>query len=320
MKLRFVLSAVLAVFLFACAANAAEKVRVAFVVPSTVDDMAWSQAMYEGLKAVQAKMGAENFELAYSERLGNPVDAAAAIRQYASQGYNIIVAHGTQYQSLLNDIAPDFPQTTFAYGTGYAASHPNIFAYDPHAEEGAYLMGVIAGMMTKSGIIGLVGPVEAGDAVKYNKGFINGAKAANPKAEVRIAYTGSFNDLVGAGEIARAHVKAGADHLSGTSQQAVGAMKAVAEFPNTYWFASDLNPKSIAPEAIAAAQVYNFAGVVEEIVNAHQKGDLGGRAFPMSLSNGLIVIELNKDFPSEVKAAFDKAKEEIISGKIKCLE
>lgn len=315
---KLILSAVAAVLFFACTAGAADKIRIGLVVPSTVDDMAWSQAMYEGLKVVQAKMGGEaNFEIAYSERLGNPVDAAAAIRQYAAQSYNIIIAHGAQYQSLLNDVAPDFPKTTFAYGTGYATAHPNIFAYDPHAEEGAYVMGIVAGMTTKSNIIGIVGPVEAGDAVKFNKGFAQGVKAANPKAEVRIAYTGSFNDLVGAGEIARAHIKAGADQLSGSSQQAVGAMKAVAEFPNASWFASDLNPKAIAPQAIVAAQVYNFAGVVEEMVNSHQKGELGGKSLPMTLANGLVIIELNKEFPAEVKAAFDKAKEEIISGKIK---
>lgn len=162
-------------------------IRVGFVVPSTRDDLAWSQAMYEGIVAVQEELGSDKLELSISERLGNPVDAAAAIRQYASQGYDLIIAHGAQYQSLLNDIAPDFPKTTFAYGTGYAAKFPNIFAYDPHSQEGAYIGGVVAGMMTKSGVIGLVGPVEAGDAIKYNKGFEMGVKAVNPKAEVRIA-------------------------------------------------------------------------------------------------------------------------------------
>lgn len=316
MKLKSVLLAILTVFVFAFTANAAN-VKVGFVVPSTIDDMAWSQAMYEGLKAVQAQMGEENFEIGYSERLGNPVDAAAAIRQYASQGYNIVIAHGAQYQSLLNDIAPDFPEVTFAYGTGYAASQPNIFAYDPHAEQGAYLMGIVAGFITKSNIIGIVGPVEGGDAVKYNKGFAQGVKAANPKAEVRIAYTGSFNDLVGAGEIARAQIKAGADFLSGSSQQAIGAMKAVAEFPNTFWFASDLNPKSVAPDAIMGAQVYNFTDVVKEIVDSHQKGELGGRAIPMTIENGLVLVEMNRELPPEVQTAFDKAKEDIVSGKIK---
>ena len=74
-----------------------------------------------------------------------------------------------------------------------------------------------------------------------------GVKAVNPKAEVRIAYTGSFNDLVGAGEIARTAINAGADFLSGSSQQSVGALKAVAEHKGVYWISTDLNMKNVAP-------------------------------------------------------------------------
>ena len=120
--------------LFAFSAFATDdKVKVALVIPSTIDDMAWSQAMYEGLKAVQADMGEDKMDVAVSERLWNAVDAGAAIREYALQGYQLIIAHGAQYQSLLNEIAPEFPKISFAYGTGFATESPNIFAYDPHA-------------------------------------------------------------------------------------------------------------------------------------------------------------------------------------------
>lgn len=299
------------------AASAAEKTRIAMVIPSTIDDMAWSQAMYEGLKRIEAKDGADKIEIAVSERLGNPVDAAAAIRQYASQGYNIIIAHGTQYQSLLNDIAPDFPEISFAYGTGFAASHPNIFAYDPHAQEGSYLMGMVAGLMTKSNIIGLVGPVEAGDAVKFNRGFEQGVKSVNPKAQVRIAYTGSFNDLVGAGEVARAQIKAGADFISGSSQQAVGAIKAAAETKGVYFMGSDLNPKAISPETVLVAQVYDFERVVREMMDSRAKGVLGGKAIPLSQANGYEYLEFNLPVPADVMQKVEAAKADIISGKLK---
>ncbi|NLL36569.1 MAG: BMP family ABC transporter substrate-binding protein [Fretibacterium sp.] len=292
-------------------------IRVGFVVPSTRDDLAWSQAMYEGIIAVQKELGEENLELSISERLGNPVDAAAAIRQYATQGYDIIIAHGAQYQSLLNDIAPDFPKTTFAYGTGYATNFPNIFAYDPHAQEGAYIGGIIAGMMTKSNLIGLVGPVEAGDAVKYNKGFEMGVKAVNPNAVVRIAYTGSFNDLVGAGEIAKAAIQAGADFLSGSSQQSVGALKAAAEHEGIYWVSTDLNMKDLAPDAVIAAQVYNFRNVVKDMIDSRAKGELGGRAIPLSLANGYIEIQINMPLPDEVMKKVEEVKAQLASGELK---
>ena len=292
-------------------------IKIGFVVPSTIDDLAWSQAMYEGIVAVQEKMGKENLELSISERLGNPVDAAAAIRQYASQGYDLIIAHGAQYQSLLNDIAPDFPKTSFAYGTGYAANHPNIFAYDPHSQEGAYLGGMIAGLMTKINVIGIVGPVEAGDAIKYNRGYEAGVKAVNEKAAVRIAYTGSFNDLVGAGDIARTAIKGGADFLSGSSQQAVGALKAAAEHEGVYWFATDLNMKDIAPKTVIGAQIYKFESVVQEMLDSRAKGVLGGKAIPLSLANGYIEIQMNRTLPPDVAEKVEKAKADIASGALK---
>jgi len=77
----------------------AAKVRIALVLPATVDDMAWGQSMVEGLNAVKKSMGDDKVEVAISEKLGNAVDAGAAIRQYASQGYDIIFAHGSQFQS-----------------------------------------------------------------------------------------------------------------------------------------------------------------------------------------------------------------------------
>ena len=298
-----------------------DRIKVALVIPSTIDDLAWSQAMYEGLKAVQNELGADKLTFEVSERLWNAVDAGAAIRQYAMNGFNIIIAHGAQYQSLLAEIAPDFPKTSFAYGTGFATPEKNIFAYDPHAQEGAYLLGILAGLTTKSNIIGIVGPVEAGDAIKYNKGFEQGAKSANPNVQVRIAYTGSFGDLVAAGEIARTQIKAGADILTGTSQQSVGAINVVAEQKGLYWLASDMDQKSIAPDTVLAAQAYNFQNVIMEILNSRAKGVYGGKHIELSLANGGLQLVFNDkiigDIPAGAKEAVLEAKDKIINGSLK---
>ncbi len=295
-----------------------EKIRLALILPSTIDDMAWSQSMYEGVMAVQKTMGEDKMEVAVSERLGNPVDAGAAIRQYADQGYNIIIAHGSQYQNVLEEIAPDYPDVSFAYGTGYEA-HDNIFAYDPQAQEGAYLQGMIAGMMTKSNIIGVVGPVEAGDAIKYNYGFQQGVEAVNPDAEVRIAYTGSFGDIAKAAELAKAHMDAGADFLTGTAQQVVGAINAAKEHGGVYWLSNDMDQSSLAPETVLSAQVYHWEKVVQQIIDAHQKGE-GGKHIVLSFANGALELvynpKLENQIPQEVKDAVEAAKQKIIDGSL----
>lgn len=308
-------------FLFAASAgDGAEKIRIGLVLPSTVDDMAWSQSMVEGLKAIQKKMGEGKVEIAISEKLGRAVDAGAATRQYASQGFDIVIAHGSQYQSVLPEIAKDFPKTTFAYGTGFQTA-ANIFAYDPQAQDGGYLLGILAAKMTKSGVIGIVGPVEAGDAVKYNYGVQQGVAKTNPQVKVRIAYTGSFNDIVGAGELAKTQMTAGADILTGSAQQAVGAVRAVAEKPGKYWLSTDLDQSSIGPDTVLAAQVYNWEKVLDKIIDLRSKGTLGGQVLVLSFADGTLEFRYNSKLankiPKDVMDAIEKAKKEIIGGSLK---
>jgi len=306
---------------FSAAPASGEKIRLALVIPSTIDDMAWSQAMYEGVKGVQKDLGEDKMEVAVSERLWNAVDAGAAIREYALNDYNIIIAHGAQYQSLLNEIAPEFPKISFAYGTGFATEHPNIFAYDPHAQEGAYLLGMLAGLKTKSNIIGIVGPVEAGDAIKFNKGIVQGAKAVNPNAEVRIAYTGSFGDFVAAGEIAKTHIKAGADVLTGSAQQSVGAINVTKEAGNIFWLSTDMDQSSLSPKTVLAAQAYNFKKVVETMIDNRAKGVLGGQHLELTFANGSLDLVYNEELAAEItpemKAQVEEAKAKITDGSLK---
>ncbi|MHB8076378.1 BMP family lipoprotein [Desulfosporosinus fructosivorans] len=297
-----------------------EKIRIALVLPATVDDLAWGQSMVEGLKAVQKTMGEDKVELAISEKLGNAVDAGSAIRQYATQGYGIIFAHGSQYQSVLSEITKDFPKTTFAYGTGFA-TQPNVFAYDPQAQEGGYLLGMLAAMTSKTGIVGIVGPVESGDAVKYNYGVQQGVLKGKADVKARIAYTGSFNDIVGAGNLAKTQMSAGADILTGSSQQAVGALRAVAETQGKYWLSTDMDQSGIAPDHVLAAQVYNWEKVVNKIIELRKKGTLGGQVLTLSFADGTIDLKYNAKLadkiPAEAKAAVEQAKQDIISGKLK---
>lgn len=297
-----------------------EKVRIALVLPSTVDDMAWSQSMVEGIKAVQDKMGQDKLEFAVSERLGKAVDAGAAIRQYATQGYDIVIAHGAQYQSVLQEVAKDFPKTTFAYGTGFQTA-PNIFAYDPQAQEGGYLLGILAANMSKSGVVGIVGPVESGDAIKFNSGFQQGVAAAKPSVKVRVAYTGSFNDIVGAGELAKVHMDAGADLLTGSSQQAVGAVRAVAGRAGKYWLSTDLDQSSVAPEAVLASQIYRWEKVVTKMIELRKQGTIGGQRLGLSFADGNLELKYNSKLadkvPKEAKDAVESARQKIAGGSLK---
>ena len=148
--------------------TSAAPVRVALILPSTINDVSWSQSIYTSLKELQAEMGEDALELAYTENMWSVPDAAIAIRDYADSGYNLVIAHGAQYGDSLMDIAVDFPEVSFAWGTttntGADKGLTNIFAFEPRGDEAGYVTGVLAANLTKSRIIGLVGPVDAGDA------------------------------------------------------------------------------------------------------------------------------------------------------------
>lgn len=296
--------------------------RVAVIMPSTITDLAFSQSMYDALLAIQDERGGtEKMELVYSENMFVVDDAAAAIRDYASEGYDLVIAHGSQYGSSLKEIAPDFPETAFAHGTTVdtfvAEGIENVFAYEASAHEGGYVNGVMAGMLTDSSVIGVVGPIETGDAKLYIDGFAAGVNAANPGAQVNVNYIGSFSDVALASEAANTHIQAGADALSGTAQMVVGAI-GVAEENDVLWFGTQASQTSLAPSVVVANQVYDWSVVLDEIIDLMEKGTYGGTAYVITLENEGLVMDYNSDFdlPAEVKSAAEDAVKGIIDGSI----
>jgi len=312
------------VLLFAVNAMAAptSKVKIALIVESTVDDKGWCQAMHDAIGAVQKKYGPALVEYSFSEKM-KPVDAGSAARQYAANGFDIVIAHGAQYKNLVLEMAEEFPKTTFAFGTSAEVGPKNVFTYMPQSEETGYLNGLIAGLATKSNVIGLVGPVDGGDAARYGRGFVLGVKAVNPKAEVKIAHTGSFGDFVKAGELAHTHVKAGADVLTGSAQQALGALRAVATYKDQkiWWVGQDVAQLAI-PESskVIAAASYNYAAVVEALIAKRQAGVLGGENLPLTFANGGFVYRYNDGIgpvlTKDIRTKVDTAKAALTDGKL----
>lgn len=296
-----------------------EPFRVALVMPSAINDLAFSQSMYDALMRIQEEMGGpEAFEIVYSENMFVVDDAAAAIRDYASQGFNLVIAHGSQYGSSLQEIAPDFPETSFAWGTtAETFGQPNIFAYEAASQEGGYVNGVLAATLSESDIIGVVGPIEVGDAKLYVDGFKAGVAATNPDAVVNVNYIGSFSDVALASEAATTHISAGADALTGTAQMVVGAI-GKAEESGALWFGTQSNQTSLAPTIVVASQVYHWEVALKEMLALIKAGTLGGQSFKASLANGGEVMEFNPDYPlpDDAKALAETTIQGIIDGTI----
>ena len=296
-----------------------EPFRVAVVMPSSINDLAFSQSMYDALLTIQSEMGGEEaMEIVYSDGMFVVDDAAAAIRDYASEGYNLVIAHGSQYGSSLQEIAPDFPETSFAWGTTVDTfGIANIFAYEAASDQGGYVNGVLAASLSETGILGVVGPIETGDAKLYVDGFVAGAKATDPTVQVNVNYIGSFSDVALAAEAANTHIAAGADVLTGTAQMVVGAI-GVAEESGALWFGTQSSQTELAPSVVVANQVYRWDVVLNEIMDLIGEGTLGGTSFVIDLANGGEVLEFNPDFeiPADVVALAEETIAEISGGAV----
>jgi basic membrane protein A len=258
-------------------------------------------------------------EVAVTDNTVVPDDAAAAIRDYAAQGYGLVIAHGSQFGSSLIEIAPEFPDVVFAWGTASDTFDlPNVYAYEAAAEQGGYVQGALSSLLSGSGTVGVVGPIEVGDAERYVNGFRAGAEAESSATQVLVAYTGSFSDLTLAAETAQAHLAAGADVMTGSAQMVVGAVSVASE-SGVRWFGTQANQATLAPDLVVASQVYHWEVILRQIVSDIDAGTPNGVYHTAELANGGLVIEFNPQFqlPDEARRRADEIIAGIASGAIR---
>ncbi len=298
---------------------AGKKLKIAIVAPSASNDLAFTQSIVDGINAVKKE---RPIDLAVTDGTFVVEDAAAAIRDYAKQGYDLVIAHGSQYGGSLKEIAKDFPKTAFAWGTSADTfGLPNVSSYEAASDEGGFVMGMMAAALSKKGSIGVVGPIEVGDAKLFVDGFVAGAKAQNSKVKANVNYIGSFSDVALAAEAARAHMAVGADVLTGTAQMVVGAIGA-ARSKGVAWFGTQADQTELAPEIVVACQVYKWEVILRQILADIDNGILGGKKYAITLANDGLMIEFNPKYklPDTVTEIGKKAVMDIKSGKIKPLK
>jgi len=290
--------------------------RVAVILPSAANDLSFSQSMSDALARMQE--GGLISELNVSENMFVVDDAAAAIRNYAQDGFDVVIAHGSQYGGSLQEIAPDFPTVAFAWGTAADTfGLPNVTGYSAASDEGGYVMGVMGAMLAEGASMGVIGPIEVGDAKLYNDGFEAGARAQDPTVTVGVNYTESFSDTALAAEAATSFVSGGAKVLTGSSQMTVGAV-GVAKNSGVAWFGTNSNQTQLAPDVVVASQVYKWDVVLTQLFDQVNAGSYGGESYEINLENGGEVIEFNDayDLPADVRAAGEEAIAGIIAGSI----
>ena len=292
MKKILLLTLTVALFVGVMPTMAQDVFRVAAVAPSATNDLAFSQSIYDGLLAIQSEMGEDAFQFDFQDGTFIVDDAAVALREWAASGdYNLVIAHGSQFGSVVEELAAEFPEVSFAWGTDENTfGLDNVFAYTAAADEGGFVNGVMAGLMTQSGVIGVVGPIEVGDAKLYVDGFVAGVGASNADATVNVVYIQSFSDVPLATEAAETHIANGADILTGTAQMVVGAI-AVGSENGARWFGTQSSQAELAGDSAVAFQVYKWEVILADMIGHIQSGVLGGQSYVLTLANGGLVME-----------------------------
>ena len=287
--------------------------NIAIILPSSVNDGEWSQGIYQDLLALVDEYGEDNLEIAYSENMWNIADADVAARDYAAEGYALVIGHGGQFGNTLIEVAKDFPGTSFAIGTDgtpfMEEGLANFFGYDASADEVGYVVGGLAAQLSESGVVGLINPIQSGDVAAYEAGFTAGAKAANPDIEILSVWTGSYSDSALASEAAQTMVASGADILTGTSQAVVAAM-GVARDNGALWFGMRINQSYLAPETVALSSVYDWKVCIRPMIESIKAGVLGGELYDLNLANGGLYVVVHEG------ALFGKTIQGIIDGSI----
>lgn len=285
--------------------------KVALLVSGAVNDQGWNQTAYEGAKKACEKY---NCELAYSENLGT-ADIAAAFTDYAAAGYDVVIGHGFEFGDPALEVAELYPDVKFIC-TEADASAENVASYVMACEQTAYVEGIIAATMSKSGKVGAIGPIQGDSLVKIVNGFEDGAKSVNPDLVVESAWTNSFVDTQLAQEAAKAMIEDGVDVIKHCANACGnGAMSAAVEAG--IWCQGDsYDQSSLAPKNILDSALYNLDVVMDIALGDAMNGSFKGEVYNLGMADGAVEVKISDNVSEEAKTAAQDAIDKIISGEL----
>lgn len=275
-KRKFLAAAVIAGAVFAAApqAFAQTKLKIAIALPGSITDNGWSQAAFDALTAAKSQYG---IEFAYTEKIKEP-DHVETLSDYARRGYNLVIAHGGEFQDAVNRVAPRFPGTTFVVNNGLKTAK-NVATADFYFSQPAYLMGYVAGKMSKSGKAGVIGAQKFKFTTDSVAGFEAGFKRARPDGKVFVSWTGDWDDVAKGKEAALNQISQGVDVLWPTMDRAtMGALQAAKE-KGVYAFGLYYDAIKNWPETILQSDILDVRGMMLGYIKVAMDKGLEGRNY-----------------------------------------
>lgn len=296
----------------------AEDFKMGLLVPGSVSEEGWNRIGYNALKGVEKQLGAQ---ISYVELQQNPASFEKAFRDYASQGYKVILGHGFEFQDAALEVSLDYPDTYFLISSS-SIHEGNVIGLNTDTSQPFYLMGVIAAKMGKKA--GLVGGMEIPPIQQAFAGFKNGAKSVNPDFQISEAYIGNFTDTTAAKEAALSMIAQGADFVvPNASGATVGGYQAIAESgPDVRSFSIFSDFTQVAPNNILGLYVADYAQGVVEVVRSIRDGNPPQSNVVFGLKDPKVMSFTFRDdgpvsVPDDIRTEVTAISAKIASGEIK---
>lgn len=290
----------------------ADPLKVAFVYIGPVGDAGWTFAHDKGRKAVDEKFG-DKVKTTFVENVPeSAADAERVFRQLAVDGNKLIFGTSFGYMEAMLKVAKEFPDVKFEHATGFKTAD-NLAQYDVRTYEGAYLAGVVAGKISKSGKLGVVASVPIPEVIRNIDAFTLGARSVNPKATTRVVWVNKWFDPGKEREAATTLIGQGVDVLMQNTDSAAVVQTAQEKGVSAFGWDSDMT--SFGPKAHQAASIINWGVYYTQRVGAVLDGSWKTSTSWIGLKeDGIDLGAFNADLPADVKALVAERKKGIVDG------
>jgi basic membrane protein A and related proteins len=280
--------------------------KVAFAYVGPVGDGGWTFAHDNARKAVEKQFG-DKVVTSFVEKVPEAADAERVFRDMAGQGNTLIFGTTFGYMEPMLKSAADLPGVKFEHATGYKTA-ANMRTYDSRTYEGAYMAGVIAGGMTKSNTIGVVGSIPIPEVIRNINSFTLGAQSVNPKVKTKVVWINEWFNPPKETEAAQSLMNGGADVLMQNTDSS--AVLQAAEKAGKYAFGWDSDMTAYAPKAHLASAIINWApyyiNAVQDALDGTWKG---GQASWWGVKEGAIdIVSISDKVPAELKAKVEAVR------------
>jgi basic membrane protein A len=282
-----------------------EPLKVAFVYVGNIGDGGWTFAHDNARKELEREFG-DRITTSYVESVPEGADAERVFRDQAQQGAKLIFGTTFGYMEPILKAAPDLKDVRFEHATGFKTAE-NVRIYDSRTYEGAYMAGIIAGAMTKTNTLGVVGSVPIPEVIRNINSFTLGAQSVNPKIKTKVVWVNEWLNPPKESEAATSLINGGADVLMQNTDS--NAVLKAAESKGKYAFGWDSDMTSYGPQAHLASAIINWAPYYIKATGEALDGSWKTGSAWWGVKEGAIdIVSISDKVPAEIKAKVETVK------------